>query len=221
MASLQSLIYNPAANGGGGLPRLQVLDQLLLPHDKVYLEVKTTEDAWQVHTYEILGQGGSQSRGCPLAAAFSGNPKTPCHMPFTFLFLFPCSTIAISSNPLGSLYEDESKAFVLDFSGEYLTFPSHASSCLQVIRRMNVRGAPLIGIVAALGLAVDLVQHKGKGSFSTVQDMLAFIKKGAEHLKTSRPTAVNLFLAMDDIWAAAEEEVGTRPPPPSPPSPLA
>jgi len=71
---------------------------------------------------------------------------------------------------------------------------------------MNVRGAPLIADVAALGLAVDLLKHKG--SFASATQAVEFVKKSADHLRTSRPTAVNLFIAMDEIVAAAEQEVG-------------
>ena len=71
---------------------------------------------------------------------------------------------------------------------------------------MNVRGAPLIADVAALGLAVDLLKHRA--GFSSAAQAVDFVKKSAAHLRTSRPTAVNLFIAMDEIVAAAEHEVG-------------
>lgn len=46
MNSFQSLIYKPA--DGVGLPNLQVLDQLLLPREKAYMDVKNVQDAWKV-----------------------------------------------------------------------------------------------------------------------------------------------------------------------------
>mgnify|MGYP002786507495 CR=1 len=46
MNSFQSLIYRPADGSSG--PSLQVLDQLLLPREKAYMDVKTVKDAWQV-----------------------------------------------------------------------------------------------------------------------------------------------------------------------------
>ena len=67
--NLQSLIYT---NEGGTSPQLSVLDQLLIPHEKVYINIPDSEMAW------------------------------------------------------------------------------------SVIRKMNIRGAPLIAIVAMLGLSVDL-----------------------------------------------------------------
>ncbi|CAK0850430.1 unnamed protein product [Prorocentrum cordatum] len=73
MSALRSLLYDRGAGS------LRVLDQLRLPTEKVYIDVKTSEDAW------------------------------------------------------------------------------------RVIREMNIRGAPLIAIVAALGIAVDA----GRQSFAT------------------------------------------------------
>lgn len=50
-SALQSLIYTPASSNGGtnGVPTLAVLDQLLIPREKAYIDVKTVQDAWQVH----------------------------------------------------------------------------------------------------------------------------------------------------------------------------
>ena len=62
---------------------------------------------------------------------------------------------------------------------------------------MQVRGAPLIAIVAALGLSVEL--HVRRESFGAVEDIVNFILKSADYLRTSRPTAVNLFAATDAI----------------------
>ena len=42
--SLQSLIYETS----GDAPSLKVLDQLLLPHEKVYVDVPNAQAAWSV-----------------------------------------------------------------------------------------------------------------------------------------------------------------------------
>jgi methylthioribose-1-phosphate isomerase len=68
---------------------------------------------------------------------------------------------------------------------------------------MNVRGAPLIAIVAALGLAVDASAQKA--SFTSTAEAAAFVVQAAEYLKTSRPTAVNLFTAMDQMIKLVKE----------------
>jgi methylthioribose-1-phosphate isomerase len=63
----------------------------------------------------------------------------------------------------------------------------------HVIQTMKVRGAPAIAIVAALSLAVEL--HTKQNEFQSGSQVVAFIEEKLEYLKTSRPTAVNLFEA--------------------------
>ena len=79
----------------------------------------------------------------------------------------------------------------------------------QAIRKMQVRGAPAIAIVAALGLTVelrgmDLVQTKRE----TGAAVASWVKERLEYLKTSRPTAVNLSLAAKALSAVADEASG-------------
>ncbi len=68
----------------------------------------------------------------------------------------------------------------------------------DAIRRLVVRGAPAIGIAAAYG--VCLAQNT-RGEFDRAAALVA-----AEHLATSRPTAVNLFWALDRMRAAIDDE---------------
>ncbi len=63
----------------------------------------------------------------------------------------------------------------------------------EAIKMLRVRGAPAIGIAAAMGVVVGVA---GEGD----ADPDAFRRRVAEvcdHLATSRPTAVNLFWALD------------------------
>lgn len=60
------------------------------------------------------------------------------------------------------------------------------------IKEMVVRGAPLIGVTAAYGMYLALLQYK-KGDFEE------YIKASADYLKSSRPTAVNLAFAVDEM----------------------
>ena len=62
---------------------------------------------------------------------------------------------------------------------------------------MQVRGAPLIAVVACLGLAVEL--HAKKTTFSPVAVTQEYILERIVHLRASRPTAVNLFVATDEL----------------------
>jgi methylthioribose-1-phosphate isomerase len=110
-SSLQSLIYQRG--------NLSVIDQLKLPHELVYIEVNSSEDAW------------------------------------------------------------------------------------VAIRTMQVRGAPLIAIVAALALAVHVC--KVRATFKSSSDAAEFLSEKMTYLRTSRPTAVNLFVATDELLATVLE----------------
>ncbi|NMB72213.1 MAG: S-methyl-5-thioribose-1-phosphate isomerase [Bacteroidales bacterium] len=71
--------------------------------------------------------------------------------------------------------------------------------CLVAIRDMHVRGAPLIGVTAAFGIYLGLL-HCGKGRYDTCCD--AVVTKLAE----TRPTAVNLFYALEFVRDAVLKE---------------
>ncbi|WP_336774249.1 S-methyl-5-thioribose-1-phosphate isomerase [Paenibacillus sp. MMO-58] len=68
----------------------------------------------------------------------------------------------------------------------------------EAIRHLKVRGAPAIGISAAYGVVL------GSRNANSAEDWLADVRKAAEYLATSRPTAVNLFWALDRMKARAE-----------------
>lgn len=69
----------------------------------------------------------------------------------------------------------------------------------EAIRHLKVRGAPAIGIAAAYGVVVAS-QHA-----ETIEQWTAAVNSSAQYLATSRPTAVNLFWALDRMKAAAEQ----------------
>ncbi len=78
----------------------------------------------------------------------------------------------------------------LPFEQRYLQ-PGSVADCARVIRDMNVRGAPLIGLVAAAGMA-----------FAARADASdAALDAAAALLIASRPTAVNLRWAVEDLQA--------------------
>jgi len=66
-----------------------------------------------------------------------------------------------------------------------------AEDVIMAIREMVVRGAPLIGVTAAYGVYLSVVNSK------TTDDPESFLKLECERIKSSRPTAVNLFWAVD------------------------
>ena len=63
----------------------------------------------------------------------------------------------------------------------------------DAIKRLSVRGAPAIGVSAAYGIVVGGQPAVGKSE----AEFRAAVTQAAVHLKTSRPTAVNLFWAAD------------------------
>jgi methylthioribose-1-phosphate isomerase len=58
---------------------------------------------------------------------------------------------------------------------------------INAIKTMEVRGAPLIGVTAAYGLVLSIIENKNQ----------SFLKKSSEGLIASRPTAINLKWAVD------------------------
>ena len=92
---------------------------------------------------------------------------------------------------------------LLPLEKKYLEVKDHKDAW-AVIRSMQVRGAPLIAIVAALGLAVEAHNRMNAGEAS-IEAAASFLLKCMEHLRTSRPTAVNLFVAMDELKSIVEE----------------
>ena len=71
----------------------------------------------------------------------------------------------------------------------------------EAIKMLRVRGAPAIGIAAAYGVTVGLgaIDDSDSDAFWQTFD------KSVEYLATSRPTAVNLFWALDRLKALAND----------------
>ena len=65
----------------------------------------------------------------------------------------------------------------------------------EAIQELRVRGAPAIGIAAAFGMYIG-VNELGADDF---EQFLANVEKCAGYLASSRPTAVNLFWALERI----------------------
>jgi len=65
----------------------------------------------------------------------------------------------------------------------------------DAIKRLRVRGAPAIGIAAAMGLVLGIRDEPGRDR----EGFLARVGQVAEYLATSRPTAINLFRALDQM----------------------
>lgn len=66
-----------------------------------------------------------------------------------------------------------------------------AESVADAIRRLKVRGAPLIGVCAAYGVALAMKQYSGPS-----EGLLDYFYQIKNLLAATRPTAVNLFWAL-------------------------
>jgi methylthioribose-1-phosphate isomerase len=71
----------------------------------------------------------------------------------------------------------------------------------EAIRMLRVRGAPLIGIAAAMGVA-GAAGRQGRGAAG--QEALQRIKEACKLLSATRPTAVNLQWALDRMRRRAQ-----------------
>ena len=76
----------------------------------------------------------------------------------------------------------------------------------SAIKEMKLRGAPLIGVAAAYGLALFALHSKAEKR----EDLMKELEMSAEVLRKTRPTAVNLFWAIDRVMKRAQETSGTK-----------
>src|SRR5271165_1587009 len=67
----------------------------------------------------------------------------------------------------------------------------------EAIKLLRVRGAPAIGVAAAYGAVIG-ARSRGLADLASMHQAL---REGTGHLRTSRPTAVNLFWALDRMDA--------------------
>ncbi|MFH1454215.1 MAG: S-methyl-5-thioribose-1-phosphate isomerase [Armatimonadota bacterium] len=78
-------------------------------------------------------------------------------------------------------------------------------SLVEAIKSLAVRGAPALGVAAGFGIALSAMQSKTQSK----EDLLKELKLTADIIKKSRPTAVNLFWALDRMLAFAESLTGS------------
>lgn len=69
------------------------------------------------------------------------------------------------------------------------------------IKVMNIRGAPAIGVAAAMGMALATIEYKSLSKEKFISSM----KGAAEIIKNTRPTASNLFWAVDRVWKIVKD----------------
>ncbi len=102
-------------------------------------------------------------------------------------------------NELLTLYWKNNQLYILD--QRYLPQKIEYRVCLSYsdvvdsICEMSVRGAPAIGISAGFGVALAAREALDKGY--NKDQMITYLNKAADKLFQSRPTAVNLYWALD------------------------
>jgi methylthioribose-1-phosphate isomerase len=92
---------------------------------------------------------------------------------------------------------------------EHRVFPLRTvEEVWQAIKQLQVRGAPAIGVAAAYGvvLGCQSAENKSRDSFDTQLTSIV------QYLSGSRPTAVNLFWALDRMRRVAQQFPRMTPP---------
>ncbi|MEM2696662.1 MAG: S-methyl-5-thioribose-1-phosphate isomerase, partial [Nitrososphaerota archaeon] len=83
---------------------------------------------------------------------------------------------------------------------KYLRLKSYVEVA-KAIKNMVIRGAPAIGVAAAMGLALAVVNLKTNNR----EILMNRLEKAADTIRSTRPTAVNLFWAIDRVMEVARE----------------
>ena len=76
----------------------------------------------------------------------------------------------------------------------------NVESMWEAIRSLRVRGAPAIGVAAAMGVVLGI----SRSVATSASELRREIKAVADYLRSSRPTAVNLFWALDRMERTAQ-----------------
>jgi len=74
----------------------------------------------------------------------------------------------------------------------------------KAIKKLCIRGAPALGIAAGMGMALAAFTSKAKN----LDDMRKELSEARDYLAGTRPTAVNLFWALDGMMKIVNEHEG-------------
>ena len=80
-----------------------------------------------------------------------------------------------------------------------------AKRIAEAIKSMEIRGAPAIGAAAAMALALTAYHSKAK----SVKELMKELRETANLIRSTRPTAKNLFWAVERVLRAAEKSTGS------------
>ncbi len=79
-----------------------------------------------------------------------------------------------------------------------------AEQMWDAIKRLCVRGAPAIGIAAAYGVCIEMKRHME----ASEEEYHRILNETVDYLATSRPTAVNLFWALERMRKTGQACMG-------------
>jgi methylthioribose-1-phosphate isomerase len=96
-----------------------------------------------------------------------------------------------------TLYWKNRKLFVLDQrllprQVRYIVCRGYAAAA-RAIKDMAIRGAPAIGVAAAFGVALAVREKR----FGSLPELQRYVERATSTLAATRPTAVNLFWALE------------------------
>jgi len=74
-----------------------------------------------------------------------------------------------------------------------------ADDIVRAIKAMQIRGAPALGVAAAMALAVTAIHSRARSR----EGLLRELKRAASKVRRTRPTAVNLFGGLDRVLKVA------------------
>ncbi len=81
-----------------------------------------------------------------------------------------------------------------------------ADSIACAIGEMKVRGAPALGVAAAMALAVTALNSRAKSRGALLREL----ERAATKIRQTRPTAINLFVGLDRVLEVALKKGGVR-----------
>jgi methylthioribose-1-phosphate isomerase len=127
-----------------------------------------------------------------------GNPRNAwirfCHLPSSFAIILAAMIRTIEWTDEGVVMIDQRR---LPTHELYPTFKTHDEVAIA-IEDMVVRGAPAIGVAAAMGIALGMKNSDA----ASLDEFERDFHRVCERLLVTRPTAVNLFWAVERMrWA--------------------
>lgn len=105
--------------------------------------------------------------------------------------------------PLKTIDLKDEKVVILDqtlLPNEVRYIECETIECIaRAIKRLSIRGAPAIGVAAAFALALAALKNVDKSR----EDIIKELEKAYDIIHSTRPTAVNLFWALDRVMKVA------------------